>query len=804
MDALKTLKQLFDEGFIDTQEFEERKRQIIDNLTRTSLPTTNQNSTANEPNPRAKRVIAQASAQLHQRRWPLEGKIMSPTHNNPTTVGTATSPKLTSELDLPRILPLDFPPPTTFDDSCSPTPSTQVMATTTMPILPLVTLGKPEGSTGPEGEQERQDHMSTSLSDSWMKPFTMSLSLFSSTLPFPPLSPATQSQELDSCCAGMTIEPTTPTVPIQLDPAVMASSQGPEQHPFSSMLVQGQEMIRYDKVGFADSTSCNHCLAKLEQNVIESGNNNIINTEVADPATVSPQEEAQFLMPFVPAKKFETPIQMSNNQNSESTENQNNSRNDSYGMSLDEKYTLSQKISQLPGPALRTVIDIVRQTSPRCLRMSGEDWTFDLETLAGPTLWRLNSFVDAQLTSQRVKGEDEDGPAVSPQDDLAAAAIVTDGESDEGDEVDDGDANYSDRGKEDPDSDYKADEDDDGEDADDLEVDIDGHYYDEVKNNKRSTKKRKRPNVNVNGNENGNLAKGGGGGSKRMKGKRKIDEDLNSSSHRQDKKKRVRTTSASTSSPALASTSISKVAKSDPLSDAKGTGTEGGGAEEVVCTDSTSQQAAAGSSSPTKNKPFKIQVCIYSLAKQLSNTNKPYLCSACDKTFSDRSNLIQHLRVHTKEKPYACTEPGCGKRFAHSASLKEHMNIHTGTKPYVCDVPGCGKSFTQASNLRRHQRVHTGEKPFVCPDPDCGKGFAQNINLKQHVKRTHPNLVHLFQKKTKTSADVRASSKTSGSGSGNGNGNGNANANANANGRKRMNGGGGATTSTSSSKIQIF
>lgn len=38
-------------------------------------------------------------------------------------------------------------------------------------------------------------------------------------------------------------------------------------------------------------------------------------------------------------------------------------------MSMEEKYALSQKIGSLPGSGLRTVLEIVRESSPRSLRM---------------------------------------------------------------------------------------------------------------------------------------------------------------------------------------------------------------------------------------------------------------------------------------------------------------------------------------------------------------------------------------------------------------------------------------------------
>ncbi|PNF23056.1 hypothetical protein B7P43_G09812 [Cryptotermes secundus] len=92
--------------------------------------------------------------------------------------------------------------------------------------------------------------------------------------------------------------------------------------------------------------------------------------------------------------------------------------------------------------------------------------------------------------------------------------------------------------------------------------------------------------------------------------------------------------------------------------------------------------------------------------------------------------LTEHMRVHSDERPYSCTQ--CGKCFHKRSQLSQHMVIHADARQHICSV--CGKIFNRLGNMKMHAKTHEDSNKSMCKI--CKRTFNSMGELISH-RRTH-------------------------------------------------------------------
>uniref|UniRef100_A0A8C0BQA9 PR/SET domain 6 n=1 Tax=Buteo japonicus TaxID=224669 RepID=A0A8C0BQA9_9AVES len=77
--------------------------------------------------------------------------------------------------------------------------------------------------------------------------------------------------------------------------------------------------------------------------------------------------------------------------------------------------------------------------------------------------------------------------------------------------------------------------------------------------------------------------------------------------------------------------------------------------------------------------------------------------------------------------PYQCGH--CSQSFSQPSELRNHVVTHSSDRPFKCGY--CGRAFAGATTLNNHIRTHTGEKPFK--EGDASLLFAIITALYQHT-----------------------------------------------------------------------
>ncbi|KAM8840104.1 zinc finger protein 516-like isoform 1-T5 [Spinachia spinachia] len=169
----------------------------------------------------------------------------------------------------------------------------------------------------------------------------------------------------------------------------------------------------------------------------------------------------------------------------------------------------------------------------------------------------------------------------------------------------------------------------------------------------------------------------------------------------------------------------------------------------------------------TEEREDESQNLTVNIKGEAADETSGHTCGVCGRSFPLLSSLSQHMRRHTREKPYKC--PYCEHRTAQKGSLKAHIRSHklglfshdlsdqggAGTReqkddPETPDPPETVSESDKAQDVTTKVKkkgtkkkvkgkdamaLGDGADDGCCTCSICGQDFPQVLLLKSHMKR---------------------------------------------------------------------
>ncbi|NXU75912.1 ZFAT protein, partial [Oreotrochilus melanogaster] len=113
-------------------------------------------------------------------------------------------------------------------------------------------------------------------------------------------------------------------------------------------------------------------------------------------------------------------------------------------------------------------------------------------------------------------------------------------------------------------------------------------------------------------------------------------------------------------------------------------------------------------------------------------------CEYCGKLFWYQVHYDMHVRTHTREHLYYCSQ--CNYSSITKNCLKRHVVQKHSNILLKCPTEHCDYSTPDKYKLQAHLKVHTelDKKSYSCPV--CEKSFSEDRLIKSHIKTNHPEV----------------------------------------------------------------
>lgn len=116
--------------------------------------------------------------------------------------------------------------------------------------------------------------------------------------------------------------------------------------------------------------------------------------------------------------------------------------------------------------------------------------------------------------------------------------------------------------------------------------------------------------------------------------------------------------------------------------------------------------------------------------------NKKGYIACCDRQYSLRFQVYDHIKFHLDKEAFKCNE--CGKCFETSLTLRTHQLNHVPEEQRQFQCDDCGQAFAKAWMCKTHiLEKHGGAETFIYNCDQCEKRFKSKHRLHQHVKLKH-------------------------------------------------------------------